>query len=120
MISKVTRIFAAASCALAVLMLPLAGTGRAHMCTPDSVVPVPGALVVPRASGLARFSLSDRDVESLPVVPSIGSVSHVARSPDGTRLAVLGSRDEGTVAQDTVVFVFNFFDYLRKLAPGTN
>ena len=39
--------------------------------------------------------------------------------PDGKRLAVVGSRDEDTAAHDTVVFVFNFFDYLRKIAPGT-
>jgi Tol biopolymer transport system component len=39
--------------------------------------------------------------------------------PDGKRLAVVGSRDEDTAAHDTVVFVFNFFDYLHKIAPGT-
>ena len=39
--------------------------------------------------------------------------------PDGKRLAVIGSRDEGKAAQDTVVFFFNFFDYLRQIAPGT-
>ncbi len=33
--------------------------------------------------------------------------------PDGTRVAGVVSRDAGTV-----VFVFNFFDYLRKIAPG--
>jgi hypothetical protein len=53
-------------------------------------------------------------------IRSLGLPSPYDIHPDGTRLAVLGSRDEGTVAQDTVVFVFNFFDYLRKLAPGTN
>jgi hypothetical protein len=26
--------------------------------------------------------------------------------------------DEGSVVQDKVVFIFNFFDYLRKIAPG--
>jgi len=124
MISKVTRLLAAAICALSVLMLPLAGTGRAHMCTPDPVVPVPGALVVPRASGLARFSLSDRDVESLPVFPSIGSVSHVARSPDGTRLAVSRfSRPEGDSIGGSDVLVTGpdggaAIDRIERSEPG--
>jgi serine/threonine-protein kinase len=39
--------------------------------------------------------------------------------PDGERLAVVGSQDEDTAAHHTVVFVFNFFDYLHKIAPGT-
>jgi hypothetical protein len=39
--------------------------------------------------------------------------------PDGKRLAVLAAPDQGSAAQDKVVFVFNFADYLRKIAPGT-
>jgi len=38
--------------------------------------------------------------------------------PDGKRLAVVGVQDQSSVVQDKVVFVFNFFDYLRKIAPG--
>ena len=53
-------------------------------------------------------------------IRSLGLPSPYDIHPDGKRLAVLGSRDEGTAAHDTVVFVFNFFDYLRKLAPATN
>jgi hypothetical protein len=34
--------------------------------------------------------------------------------PDGKRLAAVAAQD-----QDKVVFVFNFADYLRKIAPGT-
>src|SRR5215213_1963293 len=90
------RFFAATGCALALLMLPLAQSGRAHMCSPDPVVPVSGALVVPQGSGLARFSLSERNVEMISVLPSIGVVSHVSRSFDGTHLAVSRfSRPEG-------------------------
>ena len=39
--------------------------------------------------------------------------------PDGKRLAVEAAQDQETVVQNKVVFVFNFFDYLRKIAPGT-
>ena len=52
-------------------------------------------------------------------IRSVGLPSPYDIHPDGKRLAVHGSRDEGTAAQDTVVFVFNFFDYLRKIGPGT-
>ena len=37
--------------------------------------------------------------------------------PDGKRLAVAGAQDQGTAVQDKVVFVFNFADYLRRIAP---
>jgi len=37
--------------------------------------------------------------------------------PDGKRLAVVGIRNQETAVHDTVVFVFNFFDELRRLAP---
>jgi serine/threonine-protein kinase len=37
--------------------------------------------------------------------------------PDGQRLALLAAPDQGLVVRDKVVFVFNFFDYLRKIAP---
>ncbi len=40
--------------------------------------------------------------------------------PDGQRLAVLAAQDQSNIVQDKVVFVFNFFDYLRKIAPGRN
>jgi Tol biopolymer transport system component len=38
--------------------------------------------------------------------------------PDGQRLASLAAPDQGLVVRDKVVFVFNFFDYLRKIAPA--
>src|SRR5262249_8119304 len=37
--------------------------------------------------------------------------------PDGKRLALAAVREQSNVSQDKVVFVFNFFDYLRKIAP---
>jgi Tol biopolymer transport system component len=39
--------------------------------------------------------------------------------PDGKRLALAAARDEASVVQDKVVFVFNFADYLRKIAQWT-
>jgi hypothetical protein len=39
--------------------------------------------------------------------------------PDGKRLAAAAAQDQGNAAQDKVVFVFNFADYLRRIAPGT-
>ena len=38
--------------------------------------------------------------------------------PDGQRLAGLAA--QSGVVQDKVVFVFNFFDYLRRIAPAAN
>jgi serine/threonine-protein kinase len=38
--------------------------------------------------------------------------------PDGKRLVTAAAPDAGA-SQDKVVFVFNFADYLRKIAPGT-
>jgi hypothetical protein len=37
--------------------------------------------------------------------------------PDGKRLAASATPEQAGVAQDKVVFVSNFFDYLRKIAP---
>ena len=45
-----------------------------------------------------------------------GSDSPYDLHPDGNRLAVVANPDQG-VAHDRVVFMFNFFDYLRKIAP---
>jgi len=39
--------------------------------------------------------------------------------PDGKRLAALAVQQQGSGIEDKVVFVFNFADYLRKIAPGT-
>ena len=37
--------------------------------------------------------------------------------PDGKRLAVMAAQDQSASGQDHVVFVLNFFDHLRKIAP---
>jgi serine/threonine-protein kinase len=50
-------------------------------------------------------------------IRGVGLSSPYDIHPDGKRLAVVGKRDEDTSAHDTVVFVFNFFDELRRLAP---
>jgi serine/threonine-protein kinase len=39
--------------------------------------------------------------------------------PDGKRLALAAARDQASVVQDKVVFIFNFFDYLRRLTATT-
>jgi hypothetical protein len=53
-------------------------------------------------------------------IQGVGLPSPYDIHPDGKRLAVVGSRDESPPAPDSIVFVFNFFDHLRKLAPGAN
>ncbi len=62
--------------------------GAAHTCTPDPQVGVGGRLLIPQSSGLARIDLPDRMTQTLAVSPSLGVVTSVARSPDGSRLAV--------------------------------
>ena len=40
--------------------------------------------------------------------------------PDGERVVLAAAPDnESVVKQDTLVFIFNFFDELRRLAPVT-
>lgn len=39
--------------------------------------------------------------------------------PDGKRVAAAVRPDQASIVQDKVVFVFNFGDYLRTIAPGT-
>jgi hypothetical protein len=37
--------------------------------------------------------------------------------PDGPRFAIAPARTPSLVKQDKVVFIFNFFDELRRIAP---
>ena len=37
--------------------------------------------------------------------------------PDGKRFAIAGTEDDSLVKQDKAVFIFNFFDELRRIAP---
>ena len=40
--------------------------------------------------------------------------------PDGDRFALAAApENEGDVKQDTLIFIFNFFDELRRIAPRT-
>jgi hypothetical protein len=65
------------------------------------------------------FRIDKPQIWSPTGIRGVGIPSPYDIHPDGKRLAVVGSRGEDTAAHDTVVFVFNFFDYLRKIAPGT-
>ena len=38
--------------------------------------------------------------------------------PDGKRLATVAARDQASVVQDKIIFVSNFFDHLRNIAPA--
>ena len=38
--------------------------------------------------------------------------------PDGKRVAAAAAQGQADAVQDKVVFVFNFADYLRTIAPG--
>ena len=49
-------------------------------------------------------------------IRTLGATSLYDLHPDGKRLAVVSSQDQSTV-QDKVVLMFNFFDYLKKIAP---
>ncbi len=39
--------------------------------------------------------------------------------PDGKRVATSATSEQASVVLDKVVFVSNFVDYLRRIAPGT-
>ncbi len=42
----------------------------------------------------------------------------VVLHPGGKRLAVVAAADQSGVVEDKVVFMFNFFEYLKKTVPG--
>ena len=48
----------------------------------------------------------------------LGTLRNLDLHPDGQRFAVAPAVDESAVKQDKVVFIFNFFDELRRIAPG--
>ncbi len=50
-------------------------------------------------------------------IRTLGTTSPYDLHPDGKRLAVVSFQDQSLV-QDKVVFMFNVFDYLRKIAPA--
>ena len=49
-------------------------------------------------------------------IQNLGNSSSYDLHPDGKRVAAAVIPDQNVV-QDKVVFMFNFFDYLRKIAP---
>ncbi len=51
--------------------------------------------------------------------PSSGIQSGYDVHPDGTRVATSAAPEQASSVRDHVVFVFNFGDYLRTIAPGT-
>jgi Tol biopolymer transport system component len=80
----------------------------------------PNVMVAPYEVAGDSFSVVKPRPWTETSIRGVGLPSPYDIHPDGKRLAVVGSRDEGTAVRDTVVLVFNFVDYLRKLAPGTN
>jgi hypothetical protein len=58
---------------------------------------------------------SDGRVTARPRTPSRDLDLH----PDGERFALAGTTDQATAKQDKLVFIFNFFDELRRLSPPT-
>ena len=82
-------------------------------------VTFPNVMVAPYDVVGDSFRADNPRLWSSTSIRGVGLPSPYEIHPDGKRLAVMGSRDEGTAAQDTVVFFFNFFDYLRQIAPGT-
>lgn len=69
---------------------------------------------------LARF---EREAKTLASSTDIQGASQTNTAydlhPDGKRVATAVAPDQGSVVRDKVVFVFNFGDYLRTIAPGT-
>ena len=59
--------------------------------------------------------LNDTRIAIRPRPPSRDLAIH----PDGKRFAVAGTEDQAAQKIDKVVFVFNFFDELRRIAPTT-
>jgi hypothetical protein len=49
-------------------------------------------------------------------IRAVGDASPYDVHPDGKRIAAAVVRDQAVV-QDTLVFMSNFFDHLRKIAP---
>ena len=60
-----------------------------------------------------------RPVSSRPgPIPSPDGQKLAMDISDGKRLAIIAAADQAGVVQDKVVFVSNFFEHLRKIAPG--
>ena len=76
-------------------------------------------MVVRYAVAGDSFRADTPQVWSPTSVRSLGLNDPYDLHPDGKRLAVAPAPDRSRVVQDHVVFVFNFAEYLRKIAPGS-
>ena len=72
-------------------------------------------MVAPYAVAGDSFRADTPHVWSPTSLTNLGANIPYDIHPDGKRLAVAAAQDQASVVQDKVVFVFNFFDYLRRL-----
>ena len=76
-------------------------------------------MAAPYAVVVDSFRADTPQIWSPTSIPGLGGFSSAYdRHPDGKRVAT-GAPDQASSVQDKVVFVFNFGDYLRTIAPGT-
>ncbi len=54
----------------------------------------------------------------MPAAVPAGTASPNDIHPDGKRIALAAAVDQAGVVQDKVVFVFNFFEYVKKTVAG--
>jgi hypothetical protein len=78
-------------------------------------------MVVPYSAAGDSFRADTARVWSPTTVLPRPRLRHFALHPDGERVAVavVGQATGAPTKQDKVVFVFNFFDELRRLAPAS-
>ena len=83
------------------------------LLTGSRVVAAPYAVVGDefRAGTAEPWSPTEYQLFGLRIIP-------YAVHPDGERLAILARRDRANTATDEIVFIFNFFDELRRLVPA--
>ena len=63
------------------------------------------------------FRVGKPQIWSPTSIRGLGLKSPYDLHPDGKRLATQAAQEQGIVGQDKVVFVFNFFDELRRMVP---
>jgi len=88
--------------------------------TPELLFVSQGKVMVARyAVAGDSFGADMPQVWSPTSVRSLGPNYPYDLHPDGKRLAIAAAPDQNSVVQDKVVFVFNFAEYLRRIAPGS-
>ena len=50
--------------------------------------------------------------------PGASATQNYDIHPDGTRLGIIAAPDQAGIVQDKIVFISNFFDYLRRTVPA--